>query len=175
MEIRSLMSRPCLIALVLGAATAGLAASQMPAESGPPPASPSPTGPAGAKVHPRHSRVQGLAPAGQERLDRLAAELGLSDIQKGQVKELMILERRAHGRQDGSDRHSGQAGRSRDRGVDRHDRDRGNPAISRREFRHELKGVLTPEQFSKFKALRKADRQAPAAPGAAPSSSPEKP
>jgi hypothetical protein len=171
MRIQSLMTRPCLVAAVLGTAVAGLAIAQSPANSATSPASPA-ASPAGAPARHRHSRAQGLAPARQERLDRLTAALGLSDVQKGQIKELMILRHNERGREDLPDRHSGPDQRHRDQKHHRHSHDRGAPAISRREFRRELKAVLTSEQFSKFKALRASLRQAPIAPGAAPSPAP---
>ena len=166
MDIRSLPARLCIGALVLGAAAVGLAVTQSPADSAQPPAPAPAAAPAAAPAHLRHRRAGELAPARQARLDQLAAALGLSGIQKGQIKELMILQHRKHGHQDRADRHPAQAERQ-----DRHHRDhRGGAALSRREFRHELKAVLTPDQFAKLKALRAARHAA--APAAASSALP---
>ena len=88
-----------------------------------------------------------------------SAVCGLSDMQKGQVKELMILShrRRAQACHDGA----GRGYRA--------------EAMNRRELRHEFRSILTPDQFAKLQAARAARRQAREAQAAAPSAAPAAP
>lgn len=69
----------------------------------------------------------------EQRLDQIAARLGLSDFQKGELKELLIQRREALRRAD---------------------------AASRRQFRAQLREILTPEQKAKFADLMAARRKA---------------
>jgi Spy/CpxP family protein refolding chaperone len=159
MKMHSLTARLGLATLALGAASA-LAFAQSPADPSASPPSSVPSDPSqSAAPAVRFHRGHGLTAAQQKRLDRLTTICGLSDIQKGQIKELMILShrRRAQSWNDGA----GGGYRA--------------EAMNRRELRHEFRSILTPDQFAKLQAARAARRQAREAQAAAPSAAPAAP
>jgi len=159
MKIHSLTARLGLATLALGAASA-LAFAQPPVDPSASPPSSAPSAPGQSAVPAvRFHRGYGLTPAQQKRLDRLTAICGLSDIQKGQVKELMILSHRRRTQAC----HDGAGGGYR------------AEAMNRRELRHEFRSILTPDQFAKLQAARAARRQAREAQAAAPSVAPAAP
>jgi Spy/CpxP family protein refolding chaperone len=152
MKLHPLTARVGIATLALGAASA-LAFAQAPADltASPPSSALSPSGQPAApatRVHRGHD----LTAAQQKRLDRIASTCGLSDIQKGQIKELIILSHRRRAR----DWNDGERGGHR------------AEAMNRRVFHHELRAILTPEQFAVLRSARAARRQAQAAPSAVP-------
>ena len=79
--------------------------------------------------------AQPVASKLDQRVDKIAAQLDLSDFQKGELKELLVQRREVLRRAD---------------------------AIGRRQFRAQLRDILTPEQKAKWVNLMAARKKAAA-------------